>query len=96
MIGTVIQRNDTPSSQEFFFVHENGSEIGKGGYIQYENNGTVIARVGEVYTANEYFENAESIAESLSNSEDLRDKFLLKTGRFLLEKPILWESSRTE
>jgi len=75
MIGTVIQRNDTPSSQEFFFVHENVSEIGKGGYIQYENNGTVIARVGEVYTANEYFENAESIAESLSNSEDLRDKF---------------------
>lgn len=75
MIGTVIQRNDTPSSQEFFFVHENGSEVGKGGYIQYEDNGTVIARVGEVYAANEYFENAESIAESLSNSEDIREKF---------------------
>lgn len=75
MIGTVIQRNDTPSSQEFFFVHENDSEVGKGGYIQYQKNGTVIARVGEVYTANEYFENAESIAESLSNSEDLSEKF---------------------
>lgn len=75
MIGTVIQRSDTPTSQEFFFVHKNDSELGKGGYIQYQNNGTVIARVGEVYKANEYFENPESIAESLSNQEELKEKF---------------------
>lgn len=75
MLGTVIQRNETPNSQEFFFVHENDSDLGKGAYIQYENNGTVIARVGEVYTANEYFESAESIAESISNSKDLSEKF---------------------
>lgn len=75
MIGTVIQRNDTPNSKEFFFVHENDESLGKGGYVQYENKGCVIARVEEVYTTNEYFENAESIAESLSNSEDLKEKF---------------------
>ncbi len=67
MIGTVIQRSETPTSQEFFFVQE--EDVGKGAYIEYENNGKVIARVAEVYKANEYFENPESVSELSGNSE---------------------------
>jgi len=70
MIGTVIQRQETPTSQEFFFVHENESEIGKNGFVQFESNGTVIARVAEVYKANDYFENPESVSESLGQERE--------------------------
>lgn len=67
MIGTVIQRSDTPTSQEFFFVQE--KDVGKGAYVEYENNGTVIARVAEVYKANEYFENPESVSELVGDEQ---------------------------
>lgn len=59
MEGTVIARQETPTSREFFFVHEGAS---KGAYVSYEDSGRVIARIGEVYKANEYFEDAESIS----------------------------------
>ncbi len=62
MVGTVIVKEETPTSQEFFFVHE--GSVGKGGYVEYGEDGKVIARVSEVYKANEYFEDAESISES--------------------------------
>lgn len=73
MEATVIQRGDTPTSQEFFFVYDSDTAtLGKGGYIEYEQDGKVIARIGEVYKANEYFENAESVSES---AESLKEKF---------------------
>ncbi|MFB6190359.1 MAG: ATP-binding protein [Candidatus Nanohaloarchaea archaeon] len=59
MEGTVIARQDTPTSREFFFVHEGAS---KGSYVSYSDGGKVIARVSEVYKANEYFTDAESIS----------------------------------
>ncbi|MFB6147656.1 MAG: ATP-binding protein, partial [Candidatus Nanohaloarchaea archaeon] len=61
MEGTVIARQDTPTSREFFFVHDG---VSKGAYVQYSGDGEVIARVSEVYKANEYFEDAESISSS--------------------------------
>ncbi|MFB6214098.1 MAG: ATP-binding protein [Candidatus Nanohaloarchaea archaeon] len=67
MEGTVIARQDTPTSREFFFVHDGAS---KGSYVEYSDQGEVIARVSEVYKANEYFENAESVSES-----DVRENF---------------------
>lgn len=74
MIGTVIQKEETPSSEEFFFVNRD-DVVGKGSYIQYEDDGIVIARVAQVYKTNEYFENAESVSESLKSGEDIREKF---------------------
>jgi DNA helicase HerA-like ATPase len=70
MEATVIQRGDTPTSREFYFVYD--GELGKGSFIEYENNGKVIGRVSEVFRANEYFENAENVSES---AEDLKEKF---------------------
>lgn len=61
MAGTVIARQDTPTSSEFFFIH--GPGVGKGSYVEYRDKGKVIARVSEVYKANEYFEDAESVSE---------------------------------
>ncbi|MBC5792585.1 MAG: ATP-binding protein [Nanohaloarchaea archaeon] len=68
-MATVIQRGDTPTSREFFMVHEE-LDIGKGGFVQLQNDGTVIGRIAEVYKANEYFEDAESVSEM-----DVRQKF---------------------
>ncbi|MFT4892690.1 MAG: DNA helicase HerA-like ATPase [Candidatus Nanohaloarchaea archaeon] len=70
MEATVIQRGDTPTSKEFYFVYS--GELGKGSFIEYESNGKVISRISEVFRANEYFENAENVSES---AEDLKQKF---------------------
>lgn len=59
MEGTVIARQDTPTSRQFFFVHDG---VSKGSYVEYDDSGKVIARISEVYKANEYFEDAESIS----------------------------------
>ncbi len=71
MIGKVVARDNTPTSEKFFLVFEEG--VAKGSYIEYQADGRVIARVSEVYKANEYFEDLESISDSLE--EDLREKF---------------------
>lgn len=71
MIGKVVARENTPTSQEFFFVFE--KDVGKGSYVEYGDETRVIARVSEVYKANEYFEDLESISDSLNT--DLREKF---------------------
>ncbi|MFB6291991.1 MAG: ATP-binding protein [Candidatus Nanohaloarchaea archaeon] len=73
MIGTVVGREDTPTSEEFYFVFQ--ENVGKGSYVEYEADGKVIARVAEVYRANEYFENAESIAEAMRSGEEVQEKF---------------------
>lgn len=62
MKGTVIQKEDTPTSREFFMVCED--RLGRGSFLQYEDQGHVIGRVTEVSKANEYFENAENVSES--------------------------------
>lgn len=72
MEAAVVQRNDTPTSQEFYFVYD--GELGKGSYVQYSRDGEVIARVAEVFKANEYFENMESVSESLDSGE-IKEKF---------------------
>ncbi|MFB6143859.1 MAG: ATP-binding protein [Candidatus Nanohaloarchaea archaeon] len=85
MEAAIVQRDDTPNSREFFFVYDPGTgQVGKGSYIQYEKKGTVVARVAEVYKANEYFENAESVAESLSGGEETRlpvDEWQVSIGK---------------
>lgn len=74
MQGTVIARDDTPSSDRFFFVTD-GDSPGKGSFIQYgSGTGTVIARVAEVYRTNEYFENAESVSESLTQGQEISSR----------------------
>lgn len=73
MIGKVIQRDETPSADEFFFVHDN--TVSRGSFVQYKQNGDiVIARVSSVYRTNEYFENAESISEAMKG-QDMEEKF---------------------
>lgn len=79
MIGTVIAREDTPTSQEFYFVHE--GDVGKGSYVEYEGNGKVIARVSEVYKANEYFEDAESVSGNEIQENFPVDEWEVSIGR---------------
>ncbi len=71
MIGSIVQRDGTPNSAEFFFVHD--KDVGKGGYVQYEKDGKVIARIAEVFKANQYFEDVEGVSETLG--EDIEKKF---------------------
>ncbi|MFB6145940.1 MAG: ATP-binding protein [Candidatus Nanohaloarchaea archaeon] len=87
MIGTVIQRQETPSSREFFFVHE--GEVGKGSYLEYDKNGTVIARVAEVYKMNEYFENEEGVSELMRNQEDPNQKFPVDDWEVSIGKAVI-------
>lgn len=71
MAGTIIARQDTPTSDEFYIVLE--ENLGKGSYVEYGQDGRVIARLVEVYKANEYFEDAESVSEA--GAEDIRNRF---------------------
>ncbi|MFB6217128.1 MAG: hypothetical protein ABEJ72_09255 [Candidatus Aenigmatarchaeota archaeon] len=98
MIGTIIQRQETPSSREFFFVHE--GDVGKGSYLEYINNGTVIARVAEVYTMNEYFENEEGVSELMKDSSPANQRFPVDDWEVSIGKAVIMgkfsESNRIE
>lgn len=79
MIATVIARQDTPTSEEFYFVHE--GDVGKGSYLEYGEDGKVIARVSEVYKANEYFEDAESISGNAIEDNFPVDEWEVSLGK---------------
>ncbi|MBI5222972.1 ATP-binding protein [Candidatus Micrarchaeota archaeon] len=62
-LGTIISREDSPSTFEFFFVIKN-QEAKKGQYVQVKDKeGLIFGFVSEIFKANRYFEKAESVAE---------------------------------
>lgn len=71
MEATVIQRGETPDTNEFYFVFEKG--YGKGSYVQLEDG--VLARVTEVFKSNDYFENPESVSEAINSGQAISEKF---------------------
>lgn len=63
-LGTVISTEETPTTQEYAFVLEEGSPVKKGQFVQTTSEeGIVFGYVAEITRANRYFERAESVAE---------------------------------
>ncbi len=88
MVGTILGWNDTPSSDEFYVVLD--EEVGKGAYLEYERgDDTVMARVAEVFRSNEYFENPESVSESMKNDESIHDRFPVDEWEVSIGKAVI-------
>lgn len=63
-LGTVVSTEESPTTQEFSFVLEEGAPVKKNQFIQTTSEeGTVFGLVREITRANRYFERAESVAE---------------------------------
>jgi len=63
-LGTVISTDDSPTTQKYAFVLDEGSPVKKGQFIQTTSEeGIVFGYVSEITRANRYFERAESVAE---------------------------------
>ena len=84
-LGTVISALESPSTNEFLFV-VSGKEVRKGQYVQVgKDTGPIIATVTDLFSANRYFERAESISEYEKN-------FAKNGGSFLDHFPVNdWE-----
>lgn len=84
MIGTVVSRDNSPSTEEFYFVVK--GEISKGSYVEYSQKGDVIARVAQVFKSNEYLESPENISETMDSDEDLSEKLPVDEWKVTLAK----------
>ena len=63
-LGTIVALEGSPSTGEFSFVINKGSDVKKGQYVQLESNKELVfGYVSEIFRANRYFERAESVAE---------------------------------
>ncbi len=88
MAGTIVGWNDTPSSDEFYVVLD--EDIGKGAYLEYgKGDETVMARIAEVFRSNEYFENPESVSESMRKGESIRDRFPVDDWEVSIAKAVV-------
>jgi uncharacterized protein len=66
-LGTVISALESPSTNDFCFV-VNSKDVRKGQYVQVGTSSEpIIAIVSDLFSANRYFERAESIAEYEKN-----------------------------
>jgi len=61
-IGTVISFQNTPNTQEFWFVLKKGTNIPKGAYVSCSlENKRLLARVDDIVKTNRYFMQAEAV-----------------------------------
>ena len=66
-LGTVISAEESPSTNEFLFV-VSGKDVRKGQYVQVgRKEEPIIATVSDIFSANRYFERAESVSEYEKN-----------------------------
>lgn len=83
-LGTVISFETGPSSQEFWFVVNNGG-VKKGQFVQVEtSDGLLVARVDEVFKTNRYYQRAESVSEFEKSGKSLTDQFPVGRWEYLV------------
>ena len=65
VLGTIISREDSPSTSQFLFVlDKHNDSVKKGQFIQVNtSDGDLFGYVNELFRANRYYEMAESVAE---------------------------------
>jgi len=94
-IGTVISTPEGPSVSGFSFVI-NGNVAKQGQFVTLKTpEGTMVARISEIFKSNRYFERAESVREYEKSGKKMSDIFPVERWEYLIgeAKPLAVFSS---
>ena len=84
-VGTVISTDEGPSVSGFSFVINETNPVKRGQFITLETHeGTMIARVADVFKSNRYYERAESVREYERSGKKMSELFPVGRWEFLI------------
>ncbi len=88
-IGTVISSGSTPSTEKFYFVLSENSNVKKGQFVTVRTEeGKLISRISDVIKTNPYFERAESVREFERSGKSLTELFPSERWEYLIGEAI--------
>ncbi len=87
-IGTVISTPDGPSVSGFSFViNDNAPMVKQGQFVMLKTpEGTMVARICDIFKSNRYFQRAESVREYEKSGKRLSEIFPVERWEYLIGK----------
>ena len=87
-IGTVISTPDGPSVSGFSFViNDDGPLVKQGQFVTLKTpEGTMVARVADIFKSNRYFQRAESVREYEKSGKKMSEIFPVERWEYLIGK----------
>ncbi len=87
-IGTVISTQDGPSVSSFSFViNEDGPTAKQGQFVTLKTpEGTMVARICDIFKSNRYFQRAESVREYEKSGKRMSEIFPVERWEYLIGK----------
>lgn len=84
-MGTVISTDEGPSVSDFSFVINEEHPVRRGQFVTVKSHeGTIIARVADIFKSNRYFERAESVREYERSGKKMSELFPVDRWEYLI------------